>query len=238
MKRILIIPIITYILLPTITHAQNPSASSNILNQFQGVNTERPLKTELNEQTPKDRNLNIEEKRMQFEERKGELKSKLEVKRGEIQQKIEERKQNIAEKRIKLKGEVKNKVENILGNVYDRLNQIIQKLNNLAIRLNTKIDSLEQEGVNTGNAKSLLSLAQEKIDAAISELEASKSALDTSLETEVSKGDVRSTIDSLKSSIKSAHLALVEVVKEIKGLKANTENNNLELEFEATSTAQ
>ena len=171
------------------------------------------------------RKANVEVRRVEFEERRTEIQTRAEEKKTEITQKIEERKLKVEERRTKLEDKVKAKVENILENVYIRLSAVITKLNGIADRLDNKLSELETRGVDVSNSSNLLEIARQKIDTAISELEASKTALTSTLETEVSKGDVRTVVESVRSSIKEAHSALVEVIKSLKSTKAEDDNS-------------
>jgi division protein CdvB (Snf7/Vps24/ESCRT-III family) len=143
----------------------------------------------------------------QLQYNKGDYKNENEQNLGE---------QKVEEKRTKLQEEVKVKVENILNNIYVKLSEVITKLNVIANKLDQKITELDEKGVNTGNSKTLLIEARTKIVLASSKLETSKMILSNVLETEVSKGDVRSIVEATGESIKSAHSALTSVIKELK----------------------
>lgn len=224
MKSVLIIIAIAFSL-PLITQAQDPGASVDVLNQLQGKRGVQMMKPE-ERKVPTEGNK--EGRATQFEARKESLMQNVEMRKdsivdqkNQLRQKLNERKIKVEERRTKLEEGVKAKVATLLGNVYERLSHILEKLSGFADRLNTKIDSLNTEGVDTGNAVPLLDTAREKINEAKVELEASKTILDSTLNTEVSKGDVRTVVDSVKSSIKSAHAALVDVIQEMKNLKSD-----------------
>jgi hypothetical protein len=223
MKKILI-PITTLLMaLPFVTNAQDPGLSGSILNKLQDGKDARQANVQerknLLQQNMDSRQEQINIKKETFEQNMELRKNTLEEKSLEIQQRLEERKIKIEEKRVKLENNRKLKIENILENIYTKLNNMILKLNGIADKIEAKIIILNESGKDTGNANTLLNEARNKIELAVSDLEASKTTLGTVLESEVSKGDIRLVVDTIKDSIKIAHTSLIGVIKELKNTK-------------------
>jgi hypothetical protein len=148
-------------------------------------------------------------------EKKDEVKSKIEEKRGEVQDKI------------------KARVDEFTKKVIERYEAALDRLVNLAARIDSRIAKFEAEGTNQAKAKELMVTAKAKIEIAktsIANIKAGIYATSTASTTSVTASSTATTTPSLKpgfdrlrlvmqkakTDLKAAHAALVEVVKNIK----------------------
>src|SRR3989338_7297555 len=117
-------------------------------------------------------------------ELKAEFQAKLETEKAKLAERQQARQQAVSEKKAELQkkladrkaalSEQKQKqIQRLLDNTQKRFEAAIDRLNKLAIRIDSRIAKLDELGVNTVNAKSALvaaraqiTLAQTKLDAA------------------------------------------------------------------------
>jgi hypothetical protein len=146
-----------------------------------------------------------------IKERNQEAKEQIQGEREKIKDLRDERKE-------RRKDEVRKRVENVTN----RMAAFIERLKDIAKRINARIVKLEGEGKNMTTPKNLLVLAQGKITVAETDLGTLRLALAAiaSSTEPITKDElvhkVKDASEKTKESIKVAHQALVDVITSIK----------------------
>ncbi len=154
-----------------------------------------------------------DEIRASFKEKKDEVKTQIQEKRAEIKTNIEERK---GEKKIKLEERAKDRVTKILERVFGRFEAFVARYEGFATRIQSRIDKLDEKGVDTSEMKALLNTAEESLEDSVAEIAAAKDELDALVAGESSKEAIRAIVGEAKASLKETHAAFVAAVKSLK----------------------
>lgn len=165
------------------------------------------------------------------EEAKGELHERLEARKQEMKARQAERKDELEKKKSELiakrqdkKEEVleakqKENVEKHLKRAFEEFDKAIANLNQVAERLESRIEKLAGNGVEVSEAKIKLEAAREAIDAATAKVrEAALTSVEVTEGTapKESLEKVRAVLAETKALIKSAREALVEATRVLK----------------------
>lgn len=159
---------------------------------------------------------NIEERRTEMqtneEERRAEFASTSATRREGVEEKI-------AERRVQLQVRAQERITNLAANMSNRMDAAIARLNNITTRLETRIDKLSKDGVDTTTATETITSAQLSI-ATAAELIAS---IDTKVAAAVNAEDARAGWNEVKiqygairDHIKTAHSELRATVTALK----------------------
>lgn len=143
------------------------------------------------------------------------------ARKDEIKEQVEERREEVKEKMIVKREE---RVRNLFSLLTRRFQAAVERLKKLGERINNRLTKLSESGNDVSSyqqqlssASTLLSQVEQKISGLNSILESAlansdpKSAFDTSLKAE---------IDSIKEDLKSVHQTYVQIITQIKGLRA------------------
>ncbi len=154
---------------------------------------------------------NREAIKTQIEQKREEIKKQVEQRKEELKTKIEERKQLVNSK-------IDERLGDFIGKLEKRFDSAIERLEILVTRIESRIAKMDDEDIDTTKAKELLTDAKTKIATAKTSILAIGTKAD-----EVLAGDVRALYPELKevvakakTDVKSAHEALVLVVRELK----------------------
>jgi hypothetical protein len=120
--------------------------------------------------------------------------------------------------RARFVGEKKEKIAGHLEAMFTRFDGVIAKLTALTDRIETRIETLEADGVDVTEATASLEDAKTSIATAETVIEETnetiKAAIDN--EEEISREGLRDLVQEAKAAIKTAHGALVDVVQLLK----------------------
>ncbi|HEY4498467.1 MAG TPA: hypothetical protein VJH94_00205 [Candidatus Paceibacterota bacterium] len=143
--------------------------------------------------------------------------------REKMQEKREEVKTNIQEKRADVKNRLEDKRKNLIRSYSERivknLTQTLERLENIANRLSTRLDKLVGEGVSVTEARTKLAVAKTKIEEATTAVGTIKTFVETMLASEDPKAafeQVKEAIEQAHEKVRAAHAALVDVINSIK----------------------
>ncbi len=162
-----------------------------------------------------------DEIRTSFKEKKDEMKTQIQEKRAEIKTNIEERK---GERKVRLEERAKERVSKILERVFGRFEAFVVRYEGFATRIQSRIDKLDEKGVDTSEMKSLLKTAEESLDDSVAEIAAAKDELEALVAGESSKEAIRAIVGDTKASLKETHMAFVATVKALKASDKNDED--------------
>tara|TARA_B100000508_G_scaffold141059_1_gene145730 strand:+ start:2307 stop:2984 length:678 start_codon:yes stop_codon:yes gene_type:complete len=170
--------------------------------------------------TPEERREALQE---QAAERRAEIASSTEARRAEFASTSEARKEAAQEvreeRRIQLQAQAQTRITNLAANMSNRMDAAIERLTNIADRLDSRIAKIQAEGVDTSAAEASLASARMSIDAAAAEI----ATIDTEVAAVVGSENVRTAWEGLKAKyqeiknyIKTAHTELRNTVEALK----------------------
>ena len=128
----------------------------------------------------------------------------------------EERKENRVDERMQRQREI---IKAHFTKMMRRLDAAVLRLEKLAARMDTRIDKLTAKGVDMTKAKEKMTIARGKIADAKQAIADARTAADALVNSEKPKelfGDIRKLIKKAEQTVKDAHRALVEALREIK----------------------
>jgi len=120
--------------------------------------------------------------------------------------------------RTRFVGQKKEAVEGHLEAMYTRFDDVLAKLTSLTDRIGNRIETLDADGTDTTEAASALEDAMDAIAASETVIAETKSAINEALDgdEEISREGLRTLVQEATLSIKTAHRALVDVVRILK----------------------
>jgi hypothetical protein len=142
-----------------------------------------------------------------------ELQEKIELKRIEIKQKIEAISE---EQKIKTNILIQERVLKIIIQVFEQLEAMIVKFDGIVIRIENRIAKLDAEDIDTSNTKELLIESKTKIEEATVLIAATKLELESRISTEISKEEIKASIELCKNILEETRLSLIKVVRSLK----------------------
>lgn len=183
----------------------------------------------------------IEEKRDVIKERIGttrtDIKASIEARiterkgeRGEYASSSEDRRERMASS-TEARGDMKGRIslDIVLRNMVNRLTAAIERFENIASRIDSRIEKLRAEGKDVSAAVSLQASAKTKIAEAKVAVSAivkpSMSAEPTREELKAAFEDMRGKVKAAEEAVKAAHKALIEVVVALKRIDASAGAN-------------
>ena len=205
-----------------------------------GVNTQNgaTIKDEIEarkEALKKEAEAKKENFKQELENKKETLKQEMASRTDAIKNSVEERRQNVTNK-------IADRVNQFLKNVIERYNAAINRLVKLADRIDSRIAKLEANKIDVSKAKELMVTARAKIEVAKASISAITNTITgTNLATTTGAiktqfQDTKGQMEKVKSDIKNAQAALVDVVNSLKP-GDNKLREQLRSKEHATSTA-
>ena len=136
-----------------------------------------------------------------------------------------ERHDIVRDARTELKANLKERLQALfrthLGSVIARLNIALQHFNNFVSRIESRIEKLQERGVDATSVEASLTVAVSAIATAEADVEALSSLVSSvtdASDTETVKAEIRATINKAVESVKAAHRALVATTKDLVAL--------------------
>jgi Skp family chaperone for outer membrane proteins len=179
------------------------------------------------EQRREDLKDEMESKRADFKaenkQNKEALKNEIETRKEDLKNKIEERKEGAL-------GKIQERLVKFNQNIKERFDAAIERLEQLAGRIDSRIAKMETENKDVKTAKDLMVVAKLKIETAKTsiagiDLEAGVIASSTATSTSAFKADfekLKNQVEKAKNDIRSAHSSLIDVVNSLKPGQATT----------------
>jgi len=184
-------------------------------------------------------NDNREQSRTEMREKREalreEVKLRLETTREEAKQKMEALRERIKEGRDEAKAKVQEL--RIVGRekALERFDKAIERMGGLEEKISAKLMELEEKGIDTTGAETLLETAKDKLADAKSKVVEMNSLLSTSLDqlTLENKTQLRTWAQETRTLLVEAHRALVDAIKSMKdAVKAQIDADDNEEESE------
>lgn len=177
----------------------------------------------------------VKEVRGEIRDKMLDIREKASTTRAQVKEKIEDRRGEIKDKRDELKSQVKEKrmmmFKKQSERVLHRLEAALERLTNIAGRIDSRITKLGEKGVDVSKAKADMIIAKTKIEAARVKLSEAKVAIlaiinDTAVTTDGSAEEaargakmklIQEQAHAVQEALKEAHKALVLAVTDLKG---------------------
>lgn len=154
-----------------------------------------------------------EEIQQKIAEKKIELQFQIELKREEIQQKIESLPK---EDKRTLQFFAKERVSKAISHIFEQFEAVIVKFDGIVFRIENRIIKLEKEGVNVEKPKEMLVASKIKVQESATLVAATKIELQALILGEVSKDQIKTSIELCKKSLEDTKQSLIEVVESLK----------------------
>jgi hypothetical protein len=151
---------------------------------------------------------NVESVREVAEKRRAELRSSIEARRAEVEEKIQNRR---AELRSRFTLRSQEQIEHITTQLERRYVTALERLSNIATRIQSRIDKAESEGVDVSEAEASLERANELIEEAERFIVEATVSADALLEVENAPSlwaEARSHYTEAKRLLQAIHEAL------------------------------
>lgn len=159
---------------------------------------------------------------------KSELQAKRDSFRADFEAKRDERKANLQEKRQALRDEAKNRAGARIERLVNRMQTAIDRFAQIALRVESRIDTLEEDGVDVGGARDALADAQAEIDDLRNDAEFVMTVADDVFSSENPREriqEIRDAIAVVKEGMKTVQQALRDAVSEIKANAGDAAND-------------
>ncbi|OGF62525.1 hypothetical protein A2926_02190 [Candidatus Giovannonibacteria bacterium RIFCSPLOWO2_01_FULL_44_40] len=148
-----------------------------------------------------------------------EAKTKREAFKAEAQKRVDALQKKVGEERAK-------RIDQFFNQMVRKFENAIDRLNNLADRIESRLTKTEAAGNDVSKQRDLLKAARDKISAvetALSDAKAQFAAMAKSENPKVAFEKVKELVRGVAQKVKDAHKALVDVVTAIKGLRLGSE---------------
>lgn len=160
------------------------------------------------------------ESKAKFEERKEQIQQKVEEKRLEIKESVS---QMQGERRIKLHEQAQERVFTAIDKVLSRFEAVTVRYDGLTIRIQSRIDKMNQDGLDTSSALQLFIIAQENLDNSVADIAVAREKIKNMLQEESSKETLKALVLDLKTSLRTTHVSYIETVKALKEISLDSE---------------
>lgn len=157
--------------------------------------------------------------------------------RGEKKAVFEE---NLAERKSALKERTRERVKNLSANMSYRLEAVTTRMQNIIVRLESRIDKLKTEGADTTEAEATLAKAQDLVGLAISDIANIDQDIESLVGSATAKKDwagVKGKFVSSHQHVKEAHEALRKTLALLNNPTAN-ETSEVAEEAKDTDTTE
>lgn len=148
--------------------------------------------------------------------------------RQELRDERQEDRREVREERREIMSGLKDRIQALVrthvGAIIQRSTNAIERFENLADRMESRIEKLKTAGANTASVEATLSAAVTTTATAQTDLDALKatvSAVTDSSNAEQVRADIRAGIEKVTASIKAAHAALLKAARELAQLSAS-----------------
>lgn len=166
----------------------------------------------------------LQEAKQKREILKEEAKTKREAFKEEAKQRVEAMRKKLGDGRAK-------RVEQFFNNMVRKFENAIDRLNNLADRIDSRLKKTEDAGNDVAKQRDLLKVARDKITAvetALSDAKAKFAEMAKSENPKEAFKKVKELARGVAEKVKEAHRALVEVVTSLKGLRVGDKATSTE----------
>lgn len=171
-------------------------------------------------------------------EMRAETRTRLEARQAEMEERRAEMEERRSQIQVTLSERVQARIENFANGLFRALDAGVLRLENIAERIDSRIEKLEDDGMDMSTQAELLLDAEVEIEEAEAEIAEARVELEVMLSSDTPREaleDVRVALSEAKQALREAKQALVETVQSIKRAISEAE---IEVEVEAETEAE
>lgn len=209
-KRFLVVGALIVLPLFVIAKTPAPTNAKKVLNQ-----DIRQKQEALRQEAKEKRDALMQEAKQKRDAVMKAAKTKREAFKDEAKQRVETMKKKLGEERAK-------RIEQFFNQMVKKFENAIDRLNNLADRIESRLKKTEDAGNDVSKPRDLLKVARDKITAVETALSDAKAKFADMAKSENPKAafeKVKELVKGVAQKVKEAHKALVDVITSIKGLR-------------------
>ena len=139
----------------------------------------------------------------------------VETRNREMEQRRQEMLERAEERRVLLSEGRRERVNQVIDNVMDQLLSRVRSLNEIAIRLENRVDLALENDLDVGNAEEKLTEVFIALEDVVIEIEVIRNRLKEAMNQEISIEYIRYGVSSVRDSLMEIHTLLREVILEI-----------------------
>jgi len=190
------------------------------------------------------RAIELRDKRMDAVQEKKEMR---EADRAAMKEEMKEKRDALSERRDEQRGKLREaaarRIESFFARMYKRFEAAVERLDQLAIRIGSRIEKLKERGIDTSKSESLLATGKTRIQEAKDILLDVKGTDTAITESDTPKDvfmNVRDELKRAKEALKEAHAALVQSIRALKasaGINKTDDESDDDSDDDTTTTA-
>lgn len=175
-----------------------------------------------------------------FRERIQDVREDAAERRDQVREHVASRtdavREKVQDRRVEIRDQMRDRVKNLVGNIKRRMNAAIERMGNIAGRLVTRIEKLEERGVDGTEALRLVGEAKSELSAASSIITGTDDAeVDTVIDSDIPKdafASIKTKLREAAEHIRNAHQLLRDAIVALKEaiLEAQSTENTDEAE--------
>lgn len=169
-------------------------------------------------------------------ELRSEVRARIEARKAEAEDRRVEMQERRSEIEVRLSERVQARIENFANGLFRALDAGVDRLENIAERIGSRIEKLEDQGLDMDAQAELLAGAELEIDESEAEIAEAHLALEAMLSSDTPREaleDVKLALSEAKQSLREAKQALMETLQSIKqSLKGQNGEASAEVEAE------
>ncbi len=179
-----------------------------------------------------------------------DIRQKAEIEKSKLKEKIASTTVKLDEKKQELKNDIEIKIGKKLDEqkikIADQFEKIIRNLNDLVVRIESRISKIDASGTDTSVLKALLATAKTNVFLAATELTSLENLLAQNIPTSTNTAEkiqrnsilksIKIQSDKTKNAIKIAHASIIKVVESLKNDQLKEKYSTSTPQTESTST--
>jgi hypothetical protein len=161
-------------------------------------------------------------------EMRAETRARLEARQAEMEERRAEMEERRSQIQVMLSERVQVRIENFANGLFRALDAGVLRLENIAERIDSRIEKLEDDGMDMSAQAELLLNAEVEIDEAETEIAEARVELEAMLSSDTPREaleNVRTALSEAKQALREARQALIETVQSIKRAMGEQEVN-------------
>lgn len=158
-----------------------------------------------------------------------EIKKHIEEKRTALQSQIQEKQEEIQEQiratssKPSFEFFTQERTLKIISRIFEQFEAVLVKFDGIIIRIEARITKLNEQGISTLPIEELLLETKIQIKDSTALIIASKIELEKAIATEISKEEIKNTIEICKTSLKNTQTSLINVIVLLKNVDTSDE---------------
>lgn len=157
-------------------------------------------------------------------QKREEIKQFIETKKAELKPIIDEKRQEIKAQIVDSKDVQKTQLQilaqqrvlKVVNSIFEVFEAVLVKFEGIIVRIEARIEKLNSQDVDTAESQALLLQAKASLKDTTALISATKIELQNAIESEISKDQIKLSIETCKKSLKGTQELLVQVISSLK----------------------